>query len=120
MSTSPPMVFQIALVAGQIAWKISVINLLMQNKPVVLELGGYPAAVIANALKVPLPKIATERQKMTAVMVFVIAVITIVLVQPLVDVLNKAFSRNYKVWVRHRKRGAGIQDDGLTFELIPS
>jgi len=112
-------VYTVALVAGALGWKMLVIGDLMANREVKLMVLGGPAKVVAFALKMHLPQIGTQQQTMFSWMVFALSVITVVVVQPLVDVLNFAFSRGYTVKVRYRTHGSGVQDDELTFSLVP-
>lgn len=112
-------VFKISLGLGQYVWKQNAVNCLLQNRSVRLVLSGSHAVAVGNALKVPLPSITWEHTTMSAALVFVIAIMTIVTTQGLVDVLNVAFGRGYQVNVRWKRKGPGAVDDELIFELLP-
>lgn len=114
------LVFNVTLALGHVLWKQGPIHGLLHNQPVRLVLTGSHAAVLGNALKAHLPTITWEPRPMTVTLVFVISVVlSLALVQPLVDVLNTAFNRGYEVRVRYKKKGSGVLDDELIFELQP-
>ena len=119
MSNSIILVFKISFAFGQLAWKQSVINCLMQNKACKLELSGSHAAAVGNALKIPFPKITVEATQITNIAVIVVTLATLVYVQPLLDVLNTATNRGYTAKVRWKRKGAGVQDDVFILELVP-
>lgn len=119
MSSLPAQVFTISLAIGAVMWKQSAINCLLQNKRITIVLTGSHAAAVGNALKVQLPGIKVEAVELSFGSAMLIGVLGMVLVQPLLDVLNVAFSRNYQVKVRWKARGPGVMDDECIFEMVP-
>jgi hypothetical protein len=111
--------FKISLGLGQLMWKQNAVNCVLQNRPFRLVLSGSHAVAVGDALKVPLPSITWKHTQMSATLVIVIAIMTVLTTQGLVDVLNVAFGRGYHVNVRWKRKGPGAVDDELIFELIP-
>lgn len=123
MSTAtsvPFMVFQITLALGQLMWKQSAVNCLLQNKPVKIVISGSNAAALGQALKLQWPSITWEFCPVSVIVVVILlTVLNMAVGQPLVDVLNTAFNRGYQVRVRYKRHGTGAMDDELIFEMLP-
>ena len=94
------------------------ITALMQNKQVNLILIGGYAATVANHLKIKYPAIVVQKTPVSVAFITV-ALLTIIIGQPLVNVLNFAMQRNYKISARYDKGFSGIQDDQLRIFLEP-
>lgn len=94
------------------------VTALMQNKRVHLILVGGYAATVANHLKIKYPAIVVD-QTPVSIAFMTAALLTIVIGQPFVNVLNFAMQRNYKISARYYQGFSGIQDDQLKIFLEP-
>lgn len=123
MSSSPSpgeVVVSATVIAGLLIWSLNPIPAIWQNKPVKIVCSGYPAYLIANALKIHVPNLGQQKVAVTAMIVAITLTLVVgAFMKPLVDVLNIAFGRNYKVGVRYLKGGPSWHDDGLEFYLEP-